>query len=115
MVGKDRMGMARMNHAIETLSDSASGPACIGRYSCWVHLHIAKEPKLALVKHTLLDFLPAPHKAHQDRHEACAPEAQHRDTKERIESRGGTKVDAGEGALDDGLQDEAVYWHFELT
>lgn len=107
IVGKDRIGMARMNHMMATLTVQLVSSS-LGLDG---DLHIRSKPNLALIELGAHNLLPSAAERQENRHKARSAEAEYRDTEEGVESGGRSKVDAGEGALDDRLEDEAVQGH----
>jgi hypothetical protein len=106
--GKQSRGMAMMNQRIVTLSTSA-GITRLGHS----HSHVANISNLALVKGTSLDLLPSSEEGEGDGDTTSASKTDDGNTEESVESSDGSKVDAGQGHLNGGVEEEGVQGHFE--
>lgn len=58
-------------------------------------------------------MLPTTEKRDGYRDTTSTSETDDRDTEERVEGSGRSKVDTGQGHLDGGVEEEGVQWHFE--
>lgn len=82
IVGNDRMGIARMNQAIETLFRDQ----WLSAKKTWAsHIHVASVTDLALIELGLLDLLPAVQERDQNGDQTGGAEADDRNTKEGVE------------------------------
>ena len=106
--GKQRRGMAMMNQRIVTLVHQLD-PRDRNNF----HSHVADVSNLALVKGTSLDLLPSSEERKGDGNTTSASKTDDGDTEESVESSDGSKVDAGQGHLDGGIEEEGVQGHFE--
>jgi hypothetical protein len=75
--------------------------------------HVANVSNLALVKGSSLDLLPSSEERKGDRDTTSASKTDDGDTEEGVESSNRSKVDAGQGHLDGGVEEEGVQGHFE--